>query len=379
MATKFVFPRSGRFLDRDLGRLVVHLEHISEAAALLRARGVVRERMALVAADHLAEVLLQDCMEATFVTTEQLGPVTPRRYNRVQRQQLVNDFSARVQLACEVPVGWGSEPWLDARDASVFRVAHAYRNALYHGDRHNVALGRSLTVAYLQAVGRTLVRSWPRGHTFGGLASTDRRIRAFRRLGATVGSSFSPRAVAEDCVGNLIGSFRVQRATLCRQLVSDLEDRALAVEATVEGLSRSGLRREIQRDLVRAALLWAAFRADPELVRLQDEKDTLLQSFGERAGGPADDVVEAYKANQSAIERRREALSEVFRAPVTIATAGRMSQSARKLASAEDTVALLERYRTLDERFALLEQAVASVDIEWDRMVQHELDLARGK
>lgn len=151
VATKFVFPRSGGFLDRDLGRLVVHLEHISEAAALLRARGVVRERMALVAADHLAEVLLQDCMEATFVATEQLGPLTPRRYNRVQRQQLVNDFSARVQLACEVPVGWASEPWLDARDASVFRVAHAYRNALYHGDRHNAALGRSLTVAYLQA------------------------------------------------------------------------------------------------------------------------------------------------------------------------------------------------------------------------------------
>jgi hypothetical protein len=104
-----------------------------------------------------------------------------------------------------------------------------------------------------------------------------------------------------------------------------------------------------------------------------------VRAVGERGDGPADEVVEAYRANESAIERRREALSEGFRrAPVTIATAGRMSQSARKLASAEDTVALLERYRTLDERFALLEQAVASVDIEWDRMVQHELDLARG-
>jgi len=161
--------------------------------------------------------------------------------------------------------------------------------------------------------------------------------------------------------------------------MSDLKDRALAVEATVDDLRRSGLTPEIQSDLVRAALLWAAFRADPELVRLQDEKDTLVRAVGERGEGPADEVVEAYRANESATERRREALSDGFRAPVTIATAGRMSQSARKLASAEDTVALLERYRTLDEKLALLEQAVASVDIEWDRMVQHELDLARGK
>ena len=130
-------------MGSDLQRLVIHLEHIAETAALLRAGGGVRERMALVAADHLAEMLLQDHMARTFLHTEEFGPLTPRRYDRRQRQQ------TRVELARTTPIGLlMPQPVLDAHDANVFRVAHAYRNALDHGDRHNAALGRSLAVAY---------------------------------------------------------------------------------------------------------------------------------------------------------------------------------------------------------------------------------------
>jgi hypothetical protein len=123
-------------------------------------------------------------MEETFVATESMGPLTPRRYDRQQRRRLVADFSARVELACGPPIGFSkSQPLLDAPDASVFRVAHAYRNSLYHGDRHNPALGRSLAIVYLQAVGHTLVRSWPEGLIIGPAAGA--RTATSARFGAS--------------------------------------------------------------------------------------------------------------------------------------------------------------------------------------------------
>jgi hypothetical protein len=320
-------------------------------------------------------------MERTFVLSEEMGALTPRRWDRKQRRQLINDFNARIELARTQPTAWPApERLLDARDESVFRVAHAYRNALYHGDRHNAGLGRSLAVEYLQAVGRTLVRSWSAGGTIGGIPASDARLRAFRRLGsASARSSFQPRTVADECVRHLVGRFRVQRKTLCQQLERDLEERARRVDAILDELGRRGIARPLQSHFLRAALLWAAYRADPELVRLEDEHAAIVHNASGRTDFPNDDDAKAYAANQTATQQRREALGAGFRPPVTIATARNMPRSARTLRSTSDTSVLLERYRTLDERLWLLEQAVTWVDIEVERMAEREVDRARGK
>jgi hypothetical protein len=171
----------------------------------------------------------------------------------------------------------------------------------------------------------------------------------------------------------------VQRATLCRQLIADLEQRAWAAQATLDSLSAQALPREALRDLVRAALLWAAYRADPELVRLQDEYDAIIRDRIERSQPLTDEEAAAYLENEEAQERRRDALREGFRAPVTVDTARRLPRAAAKLHRAQDIPLLLERYQVLDERLRLLEQAVEWGDLEVDRLVQHELDVARGK
>jgi hypothetical protein len=336
--------------------------------------------MALVAADHLAEVLLQDHVDKTFVTTEEEGPLSPRRYDRDERRRLHGDFSARIELASATPEGfWPPPRLLDAGDAVVFRVAHGYRNALYHGDQHNPALGRPLAVEYLQAVGRALVRSWPEGLMHGSYSARDPRVRAFRRLGASVSTSFTPRHVAEECVQHLLGRFRVQRATLSRQLIKDIEDRSGVVQATLDNLSRLGLSRDTQREFMHATFLWAAYRADPELVRLGDEHHALARGTGNRSEGELARIAPAYAANKTATQRRRDELSEGFSPPVTIATATTVTRSARRLASAPDTAALLQRYQSLDERLRLLEQCVTRVDMEFDRMLERASDRARGK
>ena len=376
----FSFPRWDGGLGVDLGRLLVHLEHIAEAAELLRAGGVVRERMALVAADHLAEVLLQDHVDKTFVTTEQEGPLSSRRYDRHERRRLLGDFSARIELACATQPGfWPPPRLLDARDAVVFRVAHGYRNELYHGDQHNPALGRPLAVEYLQAVGRALVRSSREGLSEGSYSPRDPRVRAFRRLGASMSTSLTPRRIAEECVQHLVGRFHVKRATLSRQLIQDVDARAAAVQSTLGKLSGLGFSREIQREFIQATFLWAAYRADPDLVRLQDEHDALMRGAATKSDAELAEIAQTYAANEAAAQRRRDELSEGFRPPATISTATTIIRSARRLDAAPNTAALLERYQALDERLRLLEQCVARVDLEFDRMLERASDRARGK
>ena len=51
------------------------------------------------------------------------------------------------------------EAILSDADAAVMRVAHTYRNGVYHEDRHNRALLTPLTGLYAQAVGLLVASS----------------------------------------------------------------------------------------------------------------------------------------------------------------------------------------------------------------------------
>jgi hypothetical protein len=55
------------------------------------------------------------------------------------------------------------KPILDTHDSVVVRVAHHYRNPIYHQDRHNPTLIHPVGRLYAQAVGRAFIRSHRQG------------------------------------------------------------------------------------------------------------------------------------------------------------------------------------------------------------------------
>lgn len=151
--------------NRDLRQIDLFAEQLDLTAALVRAGGLARGRIALVAIDNLAEVLLYRHLQFTFGASEEMGRLTAQRYDRRARERLRQDFDRRVTLAATEHTGTFSwsypKPILDRVDATIFRVAHRYRNGVYHEDRHNAALLDPLTRLSLVAVGRAWCRAQP--------------------------------------------------------------------------------------------------------------------------------------------------------------------------------------------------------------------------
>jgi hypothetical protein len=143
----------------DLSRFELFAEQLVLAAELVRGGGSARERLALVAIDNLAEVVLYRHMQFAFGASEDMGGrLAVRRFGQRERDRLRQDFDRRVTLALSEPQGIGAfafpRPVLDEQDAAIFRVAHRYRNGLHHEDRANDALLDPLARLYLIAVGR---------------------------------------------------------------------------------------------------------------------------------------------------------------------------------------------------------------------------------
>jgi hypothetical protein len=142
------------------------------------------------------------------------------------------------------------KPILSSADATTFRVAHRYRNAIYHEDRHNDALIAPLGRVYISAVGRAWCRAQ---HPMG-----------------------RPDLV-ESLVSERLQRLEVRPRSLAKRLAADLIDRSRPIDALRRELVRRGLPAETHAAMLLGAELHNRYRADPELVRLKDEMAGILR------------------------------------------------------------------------------------------------------
>lgn len=365
----------------DLAQIDLFAEQLDLAAELVRQGGLARGRVALVATDNLAEVLLYRHLQITFGASEETTRLIAQRYDERSRRRLRQDFDRRVTLAATDhagPFSWSyPKPIVDSFDATIFRVAHRYRNGVYHEDRHNAALIDPLTRLYLAAMGRAWCRAQPEvsmggyERTLDGLGYVSRHAKG--------GQLMLPHTVVA-LAGELLGGLDVSARRLAETLADDLSERATATDETRRQLVRRGLAAGAHADMLRAAELRYTHRADAELVRLQDEASDAIGQLVARSDDIAKDELEQrFVLAEDGQRERIEALRADFRPKLGLGTASSIRSSAKSVREIRDVDRLLSRYEARDERLRLLESCLAWLDRSWDQLVTHEEEIARGK
>jgi hypothetical protein len=387
----FDFPDISERHGDDIERFRVFVDQLQEGVRLLAAGGTARQRMALVAFDTLAEGLLYRHIDRLFLISDEPYRGKHRTFPATERRRTRARFKKRVALATEAFEGvWPFHypaPILDALDAAVFRVAHHYRNPVYHEDRHNPTLIGPIGRLYAQAVGRAFVRAQRDGY---GMSCSKRRMEEFEELGwdgrggffsadAIRGGYFEPRAAAEAITQRICGHLNVDVASLGVELHEDITYRCDAVEEDIAGLQRDGLSEERVRDFLVDVQDWAANRGDETVLRLQTEHQELedaAMARGEFDGATLDSMKKIQ-------HQQWEYLFGATRTNVgrvDIDSHVRIRTASARLDRWRGTLAgLLERYQSLDQELELLEEAIDYMVMQWDRQTQEELDAARGK
>ena len=311
----------------------------------------------LVATDNLAEVLLYRHAQFTLQASEETGVFPTPRFDDRVRRQLRQDFDRRVTLATVEHAGVMTfhfpKPILSNTNATIFRVSHRYRNAIYHEDRHNNALIAPLVRLYISAVGRAwYLAQHPMGRP----------------------------GMVERLVSDRLRSLEVRPGSLAKRLASDLIERSRATDALRRELSRRGLLAEAQAAMLLGAEVRERYRADPEDVRLKDEMAAVL---AELVNYPEDaqpaSLQQDYIAKRDAEQDRIDGLRAGFQATLNLRTSSSIRHAAERLEQVSDVDRLISRYEAQDRRTRLLEICLDAIDRDWDRIVSHEEEVARGK
>jgi hypothetical protein len=141
--------------ERDSeAQFLLFVEQFAEAIELTTSGVVSKQRMALVAADNLAELLLHRHKRRVLLLAFEGNDLDVPRLDRSDLHDFQRDFGARVNLAGkgggEGMAGHMLARLLDERDEAIFRVAHAYRNRVYHADHHNSAVLPLILASHLR-------------------------------------------------------------------------------------------------------------------------------------------------------------------------------------------------------------------------------------
>lgn len=378
-----------RYANDDVARFTLILDGVEDAAARLRSENIADLRFALVIADHLTDVLLARRVERLIALSEKgFAWESREQFDSKARGLLRQGFNRRVTLAArpyDAAFAFGmGDPILEPADADVLRVAHAYRNDVYHEDRHPSTI-RTIALAAVHALVRAWQASLP-ANTASSWGSESPLMRRLERIGYS-GPDFVPeRGYLSLHAGAVaVASWLEKTAPLDlreerRELASDIEARVQWAESMIEWLSSwQGPGRESIEPALRWSDFWGRHGDDPELVAL----DTRRRSAFEQVVDAGDDAMESLREDirrcEDAYTARLRDLRLAYSPSVSLGGLPQLRKRGAGLRQAKNIGTLLTRYRTLDLELRVFEEALAEVAIGWDRHVESESDRARGK
>ncbi len=366
-----------------IDRFVTFAEQLDVAADLVQADTLPKARMALVAVDNLADLLLHRHAERVFAASERSWWHEHRRFTRVERERILGDFRSLLKIAGQNwDMAWEQiDAVVAAEDSPILRIGRSYRNAVYHEDRHNAALIQPLTILYMQAVGRAFAHYYRPGTAW---STTTDRVASLGAFGYSLperelgGRMFEFREAAETVTTAITGKFDVALAPLRTWLAEDLMTRTVRLADIVVGLLEDGMPDERFEFAFNWALFWPACGADPKAMQLQARREELSPALGRSDENAAGEQELHEQVNQEYIARWHE-LKRQFTPPVRSHDIPRIGKRAEKLSSAKSIPSLLQRYEALDRDVNYLEDGISGAISSWNALVSNAEDEARER
>lgn len=378
-----------RYANDDVARFALIFDGVEDAAERLRSENIADLRLALVIADYLTDVLLTRRIARVIAFSERGYAWESReQFDSKARGLLRQGFNRRVSLAARpynarFAFGLG-EPILEPDDAEVLRVAHAYRNDVYHEDRHPSTI-RTIALAALH----TLARAW-RAALPSNIASTlgaqSPVMRRLQRLGYTTPEHFGGQEYLSLHAGAATVGAWLDRTLPFdlpehrRDLAADIERRVRWAESMIEFLSSS---QGPGRAHIEPALQWGDFWRqhgdDPELVELDSQRRSALDQALDADEDAKERAFAEARACEGAYVKRLQELHAAYAPAVSLDALPQLRKRGAGLRQAKRVGALLARYRTLDMTLGVFEEALADVATGWDDYVEREVRRSLGK
>jgi hypothetical protein len=341
------------------------VEYLDVARDLILANTEAKARMALVLLDNAAEVILYRLSSETLSWDDFGRWVRPERFSHAKRREIDRLFPAKLELLEQ-------EHSITGETSEVLRILHLYRNVAFHRDTHNPAVISVLARIGFKAVADLFVQTRA-GIGLSGMGVFNNAGEWLSAYGLSDTYVDFGKAAIKIAAQLTVGA----EPNLCEvqvELTRDLHERAAALRRLVNG--QLPWKSSVQLNLI---LKWYEFKdAEP---KLEDQLSEPFRSLRYRiAAGEAVDVSrEKLSSLEQQFHDRYEARLEAYEQRIRYEDLEDVDAKASQIQLKATLGNILSLYSELDAQLSTLEKYLDFASEEWDRAVQHEIDVRRGK
>jgi hypothetical protein len=345
-------------MDTNRERLRLLVEQLEMVRGLLNSGSPVDAKVAIILLDNLADSLMYRRCLQEFEEDSELALIRRPRFTLAKRTEALREFKAKVNLL-------NSIGFLSNEDATVLKIGHSYRNAAYHRDAHNPRVTNELGRLLFAAVSRLFKSYYANGVSSSGFAPE----------GWLSNYGLRPDFINFTAVSTLIAGKLMEGISITLEEAREVfqQDVTLRVKEIEDEIKKLPISTDADLD---EGLKRAEFSEHHPREQFSEE----LRELNYRITADKGESVDAkeYMAAQSLADRRMKKELKKF-VPVSSARLLKKLKSSTTLKTARHVPGLLAAYQDLDSKLTRFEDSVEQISIAFDRVIQREIDLRRGK
>lgn len=348
-------------------RFILVTEQFEIISELLETDLPSKARMAIILIDNLAESLMFNACNLILDDNSIRGYFDPNSYDEKTKNKILKNFAPKIELLRNDSKRYFRKAPITAFIESAFLVGHFYRNAAYHRDTHNPSTIKLIGTVYFNAIVDFFVNIQQSVTVWTTMDIQDNAVLIKYNLPK---NQIDHINYAQVIGKQVLTKHKLKFENLKKGLIDDLAFRF----QELEGL-------DIGNQSIDQALIANDFqeftRSNQELNDFES-KIKIARSKAVQGSQKNKKYFEDMEIWQERYNKRYIELRSGWNSIIPD-TYKEVMKLAQELQSANEVIELLNSYLDIDRKLTYIEKLLIQAAIDWDRFVQLQTDIARGK
>jgi len=353
------------FSKDEIDQLQTIVEQLDICCNFMKDDSVTKSRIVIILLDNISETILNRVCNKIFEWDNYTKWIMPQKYSSTKQVKAKRVFPEKINTAKKQ--GEISKELLES-----LNICHKYRNAIYHRDEHNPNI-IPIIAKILFLIVCDLVKDTQCGFgliTIGGMGDHVEWLKQYGINNSVVNFENVTKTISEKLKSQVVVDQYVAASTFS----SDLNIRINSIKALID--KKLPWKTETQ---INHLLKWLEFQeAYPHS---EDELSQEYRSMNYRiAQGKTDDINPSkYKTIKEEFQKKYHAKVEAYQQKITCAILKDAEEVKKNLVNSSSLTTALHDYFIIDDPLSKFEKYLELIYLEFDRAVQKEIDISRGK
>lgn len=349
----------------EIAQFKIIVEQLEICCDSLKEKSITKYRIALILLDNISEILLHRSCQQTFKRDDFIKWIIPQQYSVAGKKKIQRFFDEKIKVI-------EKERNIPKQIAEILSIGHKYRNAIYHRDTYNSAtiglIAKILFIAVCDLFNET--QCGIEASVIGGYKKSFEWLSPYNIKKSHINFPEASEIISKILKNKIPVNLSSSIAIFC----SDLENRVKNIQKLIKDELPWKTPGEINH-----ILKWFEFQETHP--HLEDELSAEYRKYIYKSSQkePVDISPGKLEQIKESFQKEYHAKVDSYRQTISYSTINKIAKNKDGLKRAKNIGEALSKYFTLDDLLSRLECYIKLATAEWDRRVQMEIDLRRGK